>query len=48
MLEALTKKKTMAGGETVVMNYKMADVSCFVIGVCVSVNVVCVCVCLHV
>ncbi|KAK2161935.1 hypothetical protein LSH36_107g02020 [Paralvinella palmiformis] len=25
MLEALTKKKTMAGGETVVMNYKMAD-----------------------
>ena len=27
LLEALTKKKTAAGGETVVMNYNMADVS---------------------
>ncbi len=27
LTEALTKKKTTAGGETVVMNYNMADVS---------------------
>ncbi len=26
LVEALTKKKTTAGGETVVMNYSMADV----------------------
>ena len=27
LIDALTKKKTTAGGETVVINYKLADVS---------------------
>ena len=27
LVEALTKKKTLAGGETVVMTYKLEDVS---------------------
>ena len=27
LIDALTKRKTMAGGEAVVMNYNMADVS---------------------
>ena len=30
LIEALTKKKTMAGGETVVISYKLADVSFYV------------------